>query len=60
MRSLCCVVYQIVILPVRLTVGAMVKFKFMERNTMLGMRTNAPINKEDRKLRITRNLRNKK
>ncbi len=51
---------EIVFLPVRLTVEAMVEFKFMERNTMLGMRTNAPINKEDRKLRITRNLRNKK
>jgi len=27
---------------------------------MLGMRTNPAINKEDRKLRITRNLRNRK
>lgn len=48
-----------VFLPVRLTVG-MVELKFIERNTMLGMRTNAAINKEDRKLRITRNLRNRK
>lgn len=49
-----------VLLPVRLTERGMLELKPMERNTMLGMRTNAAINRNDKKLRITRNLRNRK